>query len=41
MVGMVDISDRLRDEKRIENLRETLKVRKADEDPEIKVRLIY
>ena len=41
MVGMVDISDRLRDKKRMEVLRETLKVRKVDEDPEIKVRLIY
>jgi len=40
MVGMVDISDRLRDEKRMETLRETLKARKADEDPEIEVRLI-
>jgi len=40
MVRMVDILDRLRDEKRIEALRETLKVRKVDKDPEIKVRLI-
>jgi len=40
MVGMVDILDRLRDEKRMETLRETLKARKADEDPEIEVRLI-
>ena len=41
MVGMVDILDRLRDEKRMETLRETLKVRKVDEDLEIEVRLIY
>src|SRR6266480_4641444 len=40
IVGMVDISDRLRDEKRMEALRETLRARKADEDLEIEVRLI-
>jgi len=40
MVGMVDISERLRTEKRIEALKETLQARKADANPETIVRLI-
>ena len=40
MVGMVDISERLRAERRMEALKEILQAQKADdESPEIVVRL--
>ena len=40
MVGMKDISERLRAEKRMETLKETLVARRADANPETEVRLI-
>ena len=39
MVGMVDITERLRAEKRMEALKEILQARKADENPEVIIRL--
>jgi len=39
MVGMVDITTRLETEKRMETLKETLKARKVEANPEITVRL--
>ena len=39
MVRMVDITTRLETEKRMETLKETLKARKVEANPEITVRL--